>query len=65
MDVHHNKLKAQIKALLNYGISDALVSRILVNYHIVTVENLMHKREYLNKDKVIKFIESNYQSMTT
>jgi hypothetical protein len=65
MDVDHNKLKAQIKALLNYGISDALVSRILVNYHIVTVENLMHKREYLNKDKVIKFIESNYQSMTT
>ena len=61
MDVDHNKLKAQIKALLNYGISDALVSRILVNYHIVTVENLMRKREYLNKDKAIKFIESNYK----
>lgn len=61
MDVDHNKLKAQIKALLNYGISDALVSRILVNYHIVTLENLMRKREYLNKDKAIKFIESNYK----
>jgi hypothetical protein len=60
MDIDDKKLKAQIRALLNYGISDALVSRILVNYHIVLVERLMRKRDYPNKDKAVKFIESNY-----
>jgi hypothetical protein len=61
MDIDDKKLKAQIRALLNYGISDALVSRILVNYHIVIAEKLMRKRDYPNKDKAVKFIESNYK----
>jgi hypothetical protein len=61
IDVEDKKLKAEISALKNYGISDALITRILVNYHVVIAENLMRKRDYTNKDKAVKFIENNYK----
>ncbi|MEH6534863.1 MAG: hypothetical protein V7719_00615 [Psychroserpens sp.] len=60
--VDEKKLKAEIKALKNYGISDDLISRILVNYHIVIAQNLMRKRDYANKDKAVKFIKNNYKN---
>jgi hypothetical protein len=61
IDVEDKKLKAEISALKNHGISDALITRILVNYHVVIAENLMRKRDYTNKDKAVKFIENNYK----
>ncbi|TXE17795.1 hypothetical protein ES692_07810 [Psychroserpens burtonensis] len=61
IDVDDKKLKAEISALKNYGISDVLITRLLVNYHVITAENLMRKRDYTNKDKAVKFIEKNYK----
>lgn len=62
LDVDDKTLKAEIKALKNYGIKDSLISRLLVNYNIVIAERLMRKRDYVNKDKAVKFIESNYKN---
>ncbi|MBU2950622.1 hypothetical protein KO493_07935 [Tamlana agarivorans] len=58
------KLKNQINALKNYGIDEALISRMLVNYHITKAERYMRKREYDKKDKSIAFINDHYQKFT-
>lgn len=60
-EVNETKLKNQISALKNYGIDSALISRMLVNFHIIKAENLMRKRDYTNKDKSVSFINSNYK----
>ena len=62
MDIDEEKLKNEINALKNYGIHSSLISRMLVNYHIITAENLMRKRDYANKDKSVAFINSNYKN---
>ncbi|MDG5490465.1 hypothetical protein [Psychroserpens sp. SPM9] len=61
LDVDKNKLKAELKALKNYGINDQLIARLLVNYHIIIAEDLMRQRDYDNKDKAVTFIEANYK----
>tara|TARA_R110002050_G_scaffold94765_1_gene197086 strand:+ start:75051 stop:76937 length:1887 start_codon:yes stop_codon:yes gene_type:complete len=60
IDINETKLKSQIYALKNYGIDDSLISRMMVNFHIVTAENLMRKRDYANKDKSVSYINNNY-----
>lgn len=62
MDIDENDLKTEINALKNYGISKALVTRMLVNYHIVKAEDLMRKRDYANKDKAVTFIKNSYKN---
>lgn len=60
-EINEIKLKNQISALKNYGIDSALISRMMVNFHIIKAENLMRKREYANKDKSVSYINSNYK----
>lgn len=59
-EIDENKLKSQILALKNYGITSSLISRMMVNYHIIKAQNLMRKRDYSNKDKSVVFIRNNY-----
>jgi len=54
-------LKSQIIALKNYNIPSPLISRMLVNYHIVRAENNMRKRDYKSKDASVQFINDNYK----
>ncbi|GAB1858711.1 hypothetical protein MHTCC0001_35510 [Flavobacteriaceae bacterium MHTCC 0001] len=61
LEINEAKLKSQILVLKNYGIKSALISRMMVNYHIIKAENLMRKRDYTNKDKSIAYIKSNYK----
>ena len=61
IDVDETKLKNQINTLKNYGIDSSLISRMMVNFHIITAENFMRKRDYANKDKSVSFINSNYK----
>ena len=51
IEIDWDKLKAEIQALKNYKIDKSLISRMLVNYHIIRSENLMQNRDYANKDK--------------
>lgn len=60
IEIDETKLKSQIAALRNYGIDSALISRMMVNFHIVRAENLMQKRDYVNKDKSVTYINNNY-----
>lgn len=60
-DIDEVKLKNQINALKNYRIHSSLISRMMVNYHIIKAENLMQKRDYANKDKSVTYINSNYK----
>ncbi|SDR80855.1 hypothetical protein SAMN04515667_0725 [Formosa sp. Hel1_31_208] len=62
LEVDEKKFKNEIRALKNYQIPTDLVTRILVNYNITIAEKLMRKRDYANKDKAVKFIESNYKN---
>ncbi|MFD1614580.1 hypothetical protein [Gelatiniphilus marinus] len=61
IDINEAKLKNQISALKNYGIHSSLISRMMVNFHIIKAENLMQKRDYANKDKSVNYIKSNYK----
>ncbi len=60
-EFNETKLKNDIIALKNYGIESSLISRMLVNFHIIEAENLMRKRDYQNKDKSVSFINNNYE----
>lgn len=58
------KLKNRITALKNYKIPEALIDRMLVNFNIIKAEDLMRKRDYVNKDKSVDFINSKYKNFT-
>ncbi len=62
INVDENELKNQINALKNYGIKSSLISRMMVNYHIIKAENLMRNRDYINKDKSVEYIKSSYKN---
>jgi hypothetical protein len=61
IEINETKLKNQISALRNYKIPITLISRMMVNFHIIKAENLMRKRDYTNKDKSVLYINSNYK----
>ncbi len=61
-EIDENKLKNQIKALKTYGIDNSLISRMMVNFHIIKAEELMKKRDYDNKDKSVNYINANYKN---
>jgi hypothetical protein len=64
IDIDETALKNEINALKNYGISNSLVSRMMVNYHIIKAENLMRERDYVNKDKSVEYIKNNYKNFS-
>lgn len=64
LDIDDVKLKNQINALRNYGIDSALIARMMVNFHIISSENLMRKRDYANKDKSVDYINNNYKNIS-
>ncbi len=61
--VNEENFKNQILALKNYGISQPLINRMLVNYHIIISENSFQKQDYETKDKSVEYIYRNYQNV--
>ena len=61
IEVNENNLKNEINALKNYGIKGEIISRMMVNYHIIKAENSMQKSDYVNKDKSVNYINTNYK----
>lgn len=57
------KLRAEIISLGNAGIDKLLITRMLVNYHIILSEYQMRGRKYIEKDKTIKYIYDNYSQL--
>jgi hypothetical protein len=62
LDIKSSQLKSDIQNLKSFGIPNSLISRMMVNYHIVRAEKLMRKRDYKNKDTSVEYINSNYQN---
>ncbi|MGM5469314.1 hypothetical protein ACS386_03475 [Flavobacteriaceae bacterium LMO-SS05] len=62
IDIDETALKNQITALKNYKINKSLISRMMVNYHIIMAENQMRNRDYTNKDKSVEYIKKNYNT---
>ena len=62
INVDEDELKNQINAFKNYGINSSLISRMMVNYHIIKAENLMRNRDYTTKDKSVDYIKTNYKN---
>lgn len=51
----------EIKALTKLGVSQQLVTRMLINFNILKCEEYMDNRQYKLKDKAMRFIYSNYR----
>lgn len=61
LQINENTFKQQLYNLENFGIDKMLITRMMVNFHIIKAENYMRKREYNNKDKSVSYINSNYK----
>lgn len=55
------EFKKQITNLSKYKISSTLIKRLLINYHIIMSEHFMKNGDFVNKDKSLKYIYSNYK----
>ncbi len=53
--------KTSIKNLKKHAISQDLIDRMMVNFHIIKAEKNMRKREYTKKDESVKFILNSYK----
>jgi hypothetical protein len=56
-------LKKEIEGLRKKGIHENLVKRLLINYHIILSEIHYRKRNYIEKDKSVKYIFDTYKSL--
>ena len=64
LEIADKKLKEEIYALENYGISRKLVNRMLINFHINKADQYMQKGDFKNKDKSMDYIFSKYKQAT-
>ena len=60
--VDDTTIEQNINVLKNYGVENNLISRMLVNFHIIKAEKLMQKRDYINKDKAVEYVDNNYKN---
>lgn len=56
-------LKRDIENLTRYKIPGNLVRRLLVNYHIILSEKYWRARNYIEKDKAVKYIFDTYYKL--
>lgn len=57
------KFQKEVTDLKLYGIDPKLIKRMLINYNIIMCEYYMHKGDYVNKDKCLNYIVSNYKNI--
>lgn len=62
--VNDTKFKSEIYALKSFGISQELIDRMLINYHIIKSEKAMLKRDYNKKDKSVEYITNAYKKIS-
>ncbi len=62
IEIDQSNLLSEINGLKKYGISKDLISRMLVNFHIVIVEKFIEQGDYSNKDYSVEYINKNYKN---
>lgn len=60
-NVQKTDLNTQIIALKKYGIPDADISRMLVNFHIILSEYFLLQGDHSSKDNSVAYVNSNYK----
>ncbi len=60
--VNKEKFKKEIIALKSVGISQKLIDRMLVNFHIIKAQDDLQKRAYDEKDESVEFIAETYEN---
>lgn len=61
--VEHEQLKKEILELEKLGVDKKLTKRMMINYHIILSEYYFLKKNYAEKDKVVKYIHLNYTTL--
>lgn len=64
MPVNDVSFHKEILSLKNYEISQTLIDRMMLNYHIIKSELYMRKGDYTNKDKSLTYIYNNLKKVT-
>ncbi|WP_111307780.1 hypothetical protein [Confluentibacter sediminis] len=64
IDIDESKLIKDINDLKKYGIDNSLISRMMVNFHIVIAEKLMRNRDFDNKEKSVDYVNDNYKNFS-
>lgn len=57
------QFKNEINNLSKYLVPANLIKRMMVNFNIVMCDYYMQQKDYVNKDKALKFISSNYSAV--
>ena len=60
--INKNKFKEEILNLKKLGIKEALIDRMLVNFHIIKAQEDIQNRNYDEKDESIEFITDTYEN---
>lgn len=58
-----NFVIGKIEGLSSYGISDRLINRMKVNFHIARAEKKYFEQNYKEKDRSINFIKETYENI--
>ena len=62
MPIKMSDFKSEILKLKSFGITQNLIDRMLVNYHIVKAQKNLNERKYDAKDESIEFIIDTYEN---
>jgi len=57
------KFQKEINDLKLYGIDSKLIKRMLINYNIIMCEYYMQLNDYVNKDKCLNYLTTNYKNI--
>ena len=61
VDIDKSNLVGEINALKKYGISDDLISRMLVNFNIVIAGKFIEQGDYSSKDNSVEYVNNNFK----
>ncbi len=62
--VDQNKFKSEIVSLKNYGVSQDLIDKMLLNFHIVKAEKNIRKNNIKGRDASIQYVLKNYKKLS-
>ena len=61
VEIDQANLISEINALKKYGISDDLISRMLVNFQIVIAGKFIEQGDYSSKDNAVDYVNNNFK----
>lgn len=63
-DIDRNTFKAEILNLKKVGVSQELIDKMMLNYHMVKAEEDMRKNNYEGKDASVAYVMNSYKNLS-